>query len=69
MSRYVHEQLTPASVWVVEHNLVTRAPILDAFVEIDGVNQRLQPKAVKMVDLNTVHVEWSVPRTGKVGVV
>lgn len=69
MIRCTHEQTEPSTLWVVEHGLKTRTPILDFYIAVDGVVQRLQPKSVKMIDLDTIHVEWSVPRVGKVGVV
>ena len=69
MKRYTHEQTEPATLWAVEHGLKTRTPILEFYIAVDGVVQRLQPKSVKMIDLDTIHVEWSVPRVGKVGVV
>lgn len=69
MMRYTHEQTVPSTLWEVEHGLKTRTPILDFYITVDGVVQRLQPKSVKMIDLDTIHVEWSVPRVGKVGVI
>ncbi|MNQ37447.1 hypothetical protein D3C85_509880 [compost metagenome] len=68
-TRYQHTQVEPSSVWVVRHNLYTRAPIVDAFIEIAGVIQKIQPKAVKVISDMEIHIEWSVPRTGKAGVV
>ena len=69
MIRCTHEQTEPSTLWVVEHGLKTRTPILDFYIAVDGIVQRLQPKTVKMIDLDTIHVEWSVPRVGKVGVI
>jgi hypothetical protein len=66
--RYEHQQLEPASTWIVRHNLFTRAPVVDAYVEIDGVVQKILPKAVKPVSLTECHIEWSVPRAGRAGV-
>lgn len=67
--RYQHEQPTPSDVWVIQHNLSTRAPIVDAHVDYDGVQQKMLPKEVRAIDLNTCHLIWSVSRTGRAGVV
>ena len=69
MSRYEHVQDTPSDLWIVRHNLYTRAPIVDTFVIIDGQVQKILPKAVKPVSLTECHIEWSSPRIGKAGVV
>lgn len=67
--RYEHVQAEPSSLWTVRHNLYTRAPVVDAFIEIDGKIQKMLPKAVVVVSDVVLQIEWSVPRSGKAGVV
>lgn len=67
-NRHEHDQPTPSQVWEVHHNLFTRAPVVDAWVEIEGQMQKIQPMAVKVIDQNQCNIEWSVPRAGKAGV-
>lgn len=67
--RYQHNQVEPSSLWTVRHNLYTRAPVVDAFIEIDGKIQKMLPKAVVVISDAELHIEWSVPRSGKAGVV
>lgn len=68
MDRYEHVQTEPSSLWVVEHPLYTRAPVLDVFVDINGELQKMMPNEVKVINLTTIHIKWTLPRTGKVGV-
>lgn len=42
---------------------------MDTWVEIEGEVQKILPKAVKIIDQNECHVEWSTPRIGKAGVI
>lgn len=66
---YHHIQIEPQKVWVVNHNLHTRTPIVDAIV-FDGQDLvKAQPQVVKMVDMNRLELHWSYPRTGRAGVV
>lgn len=67
-NRHEHDQPTPAQVWEVHHNLFTRSPVVDAWVEIEGQMQKIQPMAVKVIDQNQCNIEWSTPRAGKAGV-
>lgn len=64
MDIFVHEQTTPLKVWIIQHNLFTRAPIVDTYVDFEGVQQKMIPQSVKSVDLNTLEIVWSMPRTG-----
>lgn len=67
--RYEHVQTEPSSLWIVRHNLYTRAPVVDAFIEIDDKIQKILPKTVVVVSDMELHLEWSVPRSGKAGVI
>lgn len=67
--RYEHTQSEPARIWEIKHNLSTRAPIVETFVEIDGQTQKILPMSVTAISPNECHIAWSVPRTGKAGVV
>lgn len=66
--RYEHLQDTPSDLWVVRHNLFTRSPVVDAYVDVNGTTQKMLPKAVVPVSLTECHIEWSIPRTGTAGV-
>lgn len=68
MSRHTHEQDTPATVWEIRHNLYTRTPVVDCYVEVDGVLQKVLPLEVRSITLTECHVHWSTPRSGKAGV-
>lgn len=48
---YSHQQTTPATEWIITHNL-GRLPIVDAFINIDGVVQLKLPKDVIVVSEN-----------------
>lgn len=68
-ARYEHVQETPEAIWTVRHNLFTRSPVVDVFVDFDGVLQKMMPKAIVVVSALECRIEWSVPRTGRVGVI
>ena len=69
MGGVAHEQTEPADVWVVQHNLHTRSPVLDVMIEAGGELIKVMPKQVRMVDENTVEIAWSYPTVGRVRVV
>ena len=58
------EQLTPATTWVIEHNL-GRAVAVDCFIPVDGKHEKILPRSISLVDDNTVHVNFSSPYKGK----
>lgn len=58
------EQLTPATRWVITHDL-GRTVCVDVFVPVDGSMTKILPKAVTIVDDNTVHIDFSVPYRGR----
>jgi hypothetical protein len=62
-------EFTEASeTWLVTHGLATRAPIVDTFVDLGEGFEKMLPYSVKPVDLMTVEIKWSRPRTGQVRV-
>ena len=67
-SIYRHEQITPASVWVINHNIGTNGstglPIVDTFIQENGFDEKIIPAAVRMINSNTVEIEFSAPRSG-----
>lgn len=64
---YTHQQPMPNTVWTVAHNL-NRAVMVDVFVNFQGKLEKILPRNVVILDLNTVRVEFSTPMTGKVRV-
>lgn len=69
MRKVEHEQAVPAAVWHVQHNLMTRYPILDTSVMLDGVMQKIMPSKVIIPDMNSVEIHWARPTAGKVGII
>lgn len=63
--RYYMEyvQSTPLATWVVKHNF-GRLPVVDVYMEIDGVQAKVIPSEVKRVDDNTVSIEFGEPVVG-----
>jgi hypothetical protein len=59
-ANYVHDQTTPASIWIVDHNLgkFTAVSVVDsAGTEVEG--------DVDYLSLNTVRLTFSSPFSGK----
>jgi len=68
--RYQHEQPTPSDLWVIQlQSFHSRSDHLTLYVDYDGSQQKMLPKEVRAIDLNTCHLVWSVPRTGRAGVI
>lgn len=67
--RYEHTQDSPATTWIVRHNLYTRSPIVEAFVEVNGVMQKILPSQVKIISNLECHILWTSPRIGTAGVI
>lgn len=64
---YRHEQTLPATEWVITHNLHgsgASVPIVDVFVDVDGLVQKIIPASIEIVDNTTVRVTFSVLRSG-----
>jgi hypothetical protein len=61
-------QSTPATTWTLAHNLGGNGgggiPAVDVLVTIDGVVTKIIPKAVTIVDNNTVTVEFTTAQAG-----
>lgn len=64
VSSYTHTQDTPSDSWTINHNLNTLAPIIDTFIEVEGVVTKILSSSVVVVDANNVTVTWTSPRTG-----
>jgi hypothetical protein len=62
---YTHTQQTPSTMWLVEHNL-GRVPLLEVFVNHQGILQKIQPKSIEQQSGNITKIHFSVPMTGNV---
>lgn len=67
--KHVHEQTVPATVWVVDHNLNTLAPIVDVFIDIGAGMQKILPLDVRAINAGRVEIEFSSARVGKASLV
>ena len=64
--RYAHTQSTAEQVWVITHNLNSTAVACDTQILHSGFVEKVIPKGVDIIDANTIHVTWSIPRTGTI---
>lgn len=60
---YDFEQVTPALVWTITHNL-GGYPIVDAYITYDGDLQRINPASVTYVNPSTCTVSFTTPQAG-----
>lgn len=67
VTRYTHTQDTPATEWTINHRLNTLAPVIDVWIDVDGVMTKILPLNITVTDANTTVVSFSSPRTGKAG--
>ena len=67
-SIYRHEQDVPSATWTINHNIgangSTGLPIVDTFIQENGFDEKIIPVSVKMINSNTVEIEFSIPRAG-----
>ena len=61
---FQHNQDNPASTWLIVHNL-DRDVICDCSIYVDGTLQKILPKSIELVDMNTVKVSFSTAFKGK----
>lgn len=61
---YSHTQDTPATSWVIAHNIGTNAPIVDCFVDVEGTPTKIIPSDVVVTSDKVVTIEFSTPQTG-----
>lgn len=61
---YSHYQTEPSDTWLINHkrNLI---PVVQVYVIKDGMEQRILPKEVIIVDLDNVRIEFTTPITGR----
>lgn len=61
---YTHYQTEPSDIWLINHKRGL-IPVVQVFVNKDGMEQRIHPKEVIIVDLDNVRIEFTIPVTGR----
>ncbi len=64
---YRHDQPTASTEWTIVHSLGGGGgliPIVDVFVDVDGLVQKIIPASIEIIDATTVKVTFSVDRAG-----
>lgn len=67
---YNHDQINPATTWVVDHNL-GKTPIVEVLINNpeNGVLEKAIPEQIQVITEKRLHVVFSSALTGKVRVV
>lgn len=60
VQRYKHTQATASAEWVIQHNLNKAMVACDTYIN----NSLVLPKAIDILDNNTIKVTWSSPKAG-----
>lgn len=68
VTKYTHVQETPATEWTINHRLNTLAPVIDVWIDVDGVSTKILPRNITVQNANTVIVTFSSPRPGRAGI-
>lgn len=63
---YTHDQVVPALVWSVIHGLNTTNILYQIF---DSTGESLIPDRFKVIDANSVEVDFSVVQNGKLQII
>jgi hypothetical protein len=63
-SLFNHDQETASASWEIQHNLNTSAPVVDVWIMLDGLKQKMLPLSVIAVDANNCTVNFTVARSG-----
>lgn len=66
---HTHTQTIPQQVWQVTHKRGTLAPVVDCFIDVDGVSTKILPYDLRVITANTIEIEWTTPRTGTARIV
>ena len=61
----VYEHTAPSTIWEVEHNLNTLTPLVECWVNTDGVQFKIFPLSVKPKDKNTIQITFTRPYAGR----
>ena len=59
---FLHEQTTPASVWVVKH--ACGNPVVDVYVSQDGEMIKMLPESVKFISASQCEIHFTGSYTG-----
>jgi hypothetical protein len=54
-----------SDTWTVNHNMGL-IPVADVRASVDGEITKVYPLSMVYPDVNTIVIQWSVPRTGSV---
>ena len=68
MATYIHQQLTPANEWTVNHNLGTKYVNVGVVVFYNNHYEAILPKNVISLDESNLRVSFSRPFSGSVRV-
>lgn len=63
ITTFKHVQETPALVWAIEHNMGDY-PVVDVYISVNGVVNKVIPRSVAYVDNNTVNITFTGPQSG-----
>jgi len=63
--KFTHHQTSATATWVITHNLNIAAPIVDCFVDFNGVMTKILPLSVEATSPSVATISWSQPRTGR----
>lgn len=61
---FTHTQTTPASVWMITHNLNTMKPTVNVWFVIDGETTAVLPAEMKVINANTIKITFSSKQVG-----
>lgn len=66
---YEHVQKTQSTNWVVKHKLGSTDLFLQCFVVSNGTLVPIMPNSIQYFDENTIHINFTSPRSGKVKII
>ena len=57
-------QTTPSSNWTVAHNLNSSQPVVDVWIDDNGITTAILPKQIQIANANTLNISFSIPLSG-----
>jgi hypothetical protein len=57
-------QVAPSTSWVIVHDLNTKVPIVDCWIDNNGEQTKIIPSNVVGTDLNTCTITFTSARSG-----
>jgi hypothetical protein len=61
---FTYTNNTPATAWIITHDLNTLNPVVDVWVDDNGNTTAIIPKQIRVIDANKLEITFTVAING-----